>query len=101
MDIKQERQGTTLKLALTGRMDAVTAPQLNTLLEKELDGVTELILDFAELEYIASAGLRVLMVAQKRMKHAGAMKLIHVGDNVRDVFEMTGFSSFLTIEAAE
>ncbi|SFT48661.1 anti-sigma B factor antagonist [Selenomonas sp. GACV-9] len=101
MDIKQERQGTTLKLALSGRMDAVTAPQFNTLLEKELDGVTELILDLAGLEYIASAGLHSLLIAQKRMKHLGEMKLIHVGDNVRDIFEMTGFSSFLTIESAE
>ena len=98
MDIKQEKQGTTLILALSGRMDAVTAPQLNDLLEKELSGVTELILDFAGLEYIASAGLRVLLTAQKRMKNLGTMKIVHVGDNVQEIFEMTGFSNFLNIE---
>lgn len=98
MEIKKELNGSTLKLALEGRLDAVTAPDLDTVVQNELSGITELIFDFSELVYVASAGLRVLLLAQKRMKKQGSMKLIHVSDDVKDVLEMTGFVDFLTIE---
>ena len=87
-----------MKLGLVGRLDAVTAPELDKVVQNELNGITELTFDLAELVYVASAGLRVLLLAQKRMKKQGSMKLIHVSEDVKDVLEMTGFVDFLTIE---
>ncbi|SHK65664.1 anti-sigma B factor antagonist [Selenomonas ruminantium] len=98
MEIKKEQNGASLTLALTGRLDAVSAPDLDKVVQNELGGITELTFDFTELVYVASAGLRVLLLAQKRMKKQGMMKLIHVSPDVKDVLEMTGFIDFLTIE---
>ena len=84
--------------ALKGRLDTVTAPELEQTLKTSLNGVTELTLDLEGLEYISSAGLRVLLSAQKTMNRQGTMKLIHVGEIVAEVFEVTGFSDILTIE---
>ncbi|MCR5758103.1 MAG: STAS domain-containing protein [Selenomonas sp.] len=98
MEIKKEQNGTVLKLILSGRLDAVTAPDLDKVVQNDLTGVTDLTLDFQELVYVASAGLRVLLLAQKRMKKQGSMKLVHVSKEVKDVLEMTGFIDFLTIE---
>ncbi len=98
MEIKKEQNGSSLTLALTGRLDAVSAPDLDKVVQSDLEGITELTFDFAELVYVASAGLRVLLLAQKRMKKQGMMKLIHVNSDVKDVLEMTGFIDFLTIE---
>lgn len=98
MEIKKEQNGSVLKIALSGRLDAVTAPEFDKVVQNDLGGITELTLDFADLVYVASAGLRVLLVAQKRMKKQGSMKLIHVSKDVKDVLEMTGFIDFLTIE---
>ena len=98
MEIKTEKNGTSLTVALVGRLDAVTAPDLEKAMQKELEGVKDLVFDLAELVYIASAGLRVLLMMQKRMKKQGSMKLIHVNKVVKEVFEMTGFIDFLTIE---
>ena len=84
--------------ALEGRLDTVTAPELEQALQVSLDGITELTLDFAGLEYISSAGLRVLLSAQKIMTKQGQMKLIHVNETVMEIFEVTGFSDILTIE---
>ena len=98
MEIAKDRQGDKLTVALTGRLDAVTAPELDKELQKELDGVTDFVLDLKDLVYVASAGLRVLLVAQKRMKKQGNMKLINVAPDVKDVLEMTGFIDFLTVE---
>lgn len=98
MEIKKEQNGPVLKISLSGRLDAVTAPDLDKVVQNELAGVTELTLDFTELVYVASAGLRVLLLAQKRMKKQGFMKLTHVNKDVKDVLEMTGFIDFLTIE---
>lgn len=75
-----------------------TAPELDVFAEKELADTQELVLDFADLEYISSAGLRVLLKLQKVMNKKGSMKLIHVGDVVKEVFEITGFTDILTIE---
>ena len=98
MEIKKEQNGPVLKISLSGRLDAVTAPDLDKVVQNDLAGVTELTLDFTELVYVASAGLRVLLLAQKRMKKQGFMKLTHVNKDVKDVLEMTGFIDFLTIE---
>ncbi len=84
--------------ALEGRLDTVTAPELEQALQDSLDGITELTLDFAGLEYISSAGLRVLLSAQKIMTKQGQMKLIHVNETVMEIFEVTGFTDILTIE---
>ncbi|MBE6085021.1 MAG: STAS domain-containing protein [Selenomonas ruminantium] len=98
MEIKKEQNGPVLKISLSGRLDAVTAPDLDKVVQNELTGITELTLDFTDLVYVASAGLRVLLLAQKRMKKQGFMKLTHVNKDVKDVLEMTGFIDFLTIE---
>ena len=97
MTINKKQNGTTLEIALEGRLDTTTAPEL----EKELNGlggVNELTLDFKGLEYISSAGLRVLLSAHKIMSRKGGMKVIHVNEIVNEVFEVTGFSDILTIE---
>ena len=83
---------------LEGRLDTITAPQLEKELKATLDGVKELTLDFEKLDYISSAGLRVLLATQKTMAKQGAMKLTRVGEAVMDIFEVTGFSDILTIE---
>ena len=85
-------------IALEGRLDTVTAPDLEKELKDNLDGINELVLDFDKLEYISSAGLRVLLSAQKIMNKQGSMKLIHVNETIMEIFEVTGFSDILTIE---
>ena len=84
--------------ALEGRLDTVTAPELDNELKGALEGVSELTLDFAKLEYVSSAGLRVLLAAQKTMSKRGGMKLLNVGETIMEIFEVTGFSDILTIE---
>ena len=98
MDIKKTKNDTTLTLAIQGRIDTTTAPQLEAELRSDIDGVTELYLDFTGVEYISSAGLRVLLSAQKLMSRQGKMVLSHVNESVMEVFEITGFSDILTIE---
>ena len=85
-------------IVLSGRLDTVTAPQLEAELEKILSDSDALVLDMANLEYISSAGLRVILKAQKAMNTKGTMKLIHVGESITEVFDITGFSDFLNIE---
>ena len=85
-------------IVLSGRLDTVTAPQLEAELEKILSDSDALVLDMANLEYISSAGLRVILKAQKAMNTKGTMKLIHVGESIREVLDITGFSDFLNIE---
>ena len=98
MNIQQIRNGNELVLALEGRLDTVTAPELEAALKDALEGVEELIFDFEKLDYISSAGLRVLLVAQKTMSQQGGMKIRNVNEIIREVFDVTGFSDFLTIE---
>ena len=98
MTINKQRNGTALTLAPEGRLDTATAPELEKEVRTGLDGVTELTMDFAGLEYISSAGLRVLLAAQKAMSRQGTMKVIHVSEMVMEVLEVTGFSDILTIE---
>ena len=83
---------------LEGRLDTVTAPELEDDLLANIDGITELVLDFEKLDYISSAGLRVLLSAQKTMNKQGTMKIVHVKDVIMDIFEMTGFLDILTVE---
>ena len=97
LTIASERSGSALRLALTGRLDTVTAPELEAALSN-LDGVETLTLDCAHLEYISSAGLRVLFSAHKRMAAQGRMALTNVGDEIADVFALTGYSEFLNVE---
>lgn len=98
MTIDKTANGRELTLAIGGRLDANTAPQLEAELNDSLNGVERLTLDLKELAYISSAGLRVLLVAQKRMNLNGSMRVVHVGEAVRDVFDITGFADILTIE---
>ena len=95
--IKNQNDG-VLTIALEGRLDTTTAPELEQEIKSSLDGVTELIMDFAELTYISSAGLRVLLSAQKTMNRQGTMKLTHVNETIMEIFEVTGFSDILTVE---
>ena len=98
MEIKQETTGSKLTVALKGRLDTSTAPQLDTELNSALPGVTELVFDFSALDYISSAGLRVLLSAQKRMNKQGEMKILHANSSIMEIFEVTGFTDILTIE---
>ncbi len=82
---------------LEGRLDTVTAPELEKELKGSLEGVSELTLDFKQLEYISSAGLRVLLAAQKTMNKQGEMRLVNVNETIMEIFEVTGFSDILTI----
>ena len=94
--IAKESESLTMKLG--GRLDTTTAPELEKAFEENMDVSKDLILDMKELEYISSAGLRVLLAAQKKMNQAGKMKLTGVSDEVMEGFEITGFSDILTIE---
>jgi len=98
MTITKTAEGNKLTLALEGRLDTTTAPQLEAEINGSIGGVTELVMDFEKLEYISSAGLRVLLAAQKIMNKQGEMKLIHVCDDIKEVFEITGFADILTVE---
>ncbi len=99
MKIEMSKNDSTLTVTLEGRLDTTTSPELEKSLQENLNGVQEVIMDFAGIEYISSAGLRVLLSVQKRMNAAGgSMKLLHVNDSVMEVFDITGFADILTIE---
>lgn len=96
--MKRKMKEQKIRYFLTGRLDTTTASELDTFAEKELINTQELILDFTGLEYISSAGLRVILKMQKFMNVKGTMKLIHVSDIIQDVFDITGFADILSIE---
>ena len=98
MNITKKQNGNTLEIALEGRLDTMTAPELELELKKSLDGIESLTLDFSKLEYISSAGLRVLLSTHKAMSGKGGMKVTNVNEIVREVFDVTGFADILTIE---
>ena len=98
MTIEKCVNGTELAVVLSGRLDTTTAPQLEAELKASLDGVESLILDFAALEYLSSAGLRVLLAAQKTMNKQGSMVVKNVNETITEIFEVTGFCDILTIE---
>ncbi|MCI8780936.1 MAG: STAS domain-containing protein [Lachnospiraceae bacterium] len=98
MTIEKLENGKELTMLLTGRLDTTTAPQLEGELKNGLDGVESLVLDFKELEYLSSAGLRILLAAQKTMNKQGKMVIRNVNEVIQEVFEVTGFADILTIE---
>ena len=98
MNIEQTKNGSALTIAPEGYLDTATAPELRAVLDTALAGVTELTFDFEKLEYISSSGLRLLLFARKAMDRQGSMKVIHANETVMEIFEVTGFSDFLTIE---
>ena len=98
MTITKSGSGSTLTLALEGRLDTSTAPQLEAELNASLNGVKDLTLDMAHLAYLSSAGLRVVLAAQKRMNRQGHMTVTHVCDDIMEVFEITGFVDILDIK---
>lgn len=98
MTITKTKNESSLCLALEGRLDTVTAPQLEAELKENLAGVTELTLDMTALHYLSSAGLRVILTAQKRMNRQGKMTVRGVNETIMEVFEVTGFTEILTIE---
>lgn len=98
MTIETQRTDLELTILLSGRLDTTTAPELEAEFQKSLDGIQTLILDMKNLSYLSSAGLRVLLMAQKTMNKQGQMRVCHVNETIMDVFEVTGFSDILTIQ---
>ena len=98
MTIEKIAQGNKLTIALGGRLDTTTAPKLETELKQNISGAEELVLDFSGLEYLSSAGLRVLLAAQKVMNRQGSMVIKNVNETILEIFEVTGFVDILTIQ---
>ncbi len=98
MTINKRADGNSLTVAVEGRLDTTTAPELEKELNASLEGVTELVFDFVSLSYISSAGLRVLLSTQKRMNKQGSMKIINANSDIKDIFDVTGFMDILTVE---
>lgn len=98
MTIEKKINASELTVTLTGRMDTATAPQLENELKENLPGIEHLVLDFAGLEYLSSAGLRVLLGAQKQMNKQGDMVVRNVNEAISEIFDITGFADILTIE---
>lgn len=98
MQIRKIKNENELTLAVVGRLDTTTAPQLEAELKQSIGGVEKLVLDFGALEYLSSAGLRVLLSAQKVMNRQGKMAIRNVNETINEIFEITGFSDILTVE---
>lgn len=99
MEVKFNKQDSSLTVAISGNIDTVTAPELDTKLQENLSGIKNLILDFAAVDYISSAGLRVILMTNQMMEDVeGEMTIKNVNEDVRDVFEMTGFDSLLNLD---
>ena len=101
MNIKRKKDSSKLFVTVNGRIDTVTAPEFEAGVKPYLDGVTDLTIDFKEVNYVSSAGLRVLLSLQKKMMCQGEMMLVNVSEAVNDVFEVTGFDEILTYEMGE
>ena len=99
MEVKFNKQDSTLTVVISGNIDTVTAPELDAQLQENIPGIKDLVLDFAAVDYISSAGLRVILMANQQMEDVdGNMTVKNVNEDVRDVFEMTGFDSLLNLE---
>ncbi len=98
LNIEKNTEGNSMEVKLSGRLDTTTAPQLEEVVKADLSGKDTLIFDLADLEYISSAGLRVLLSAQKIMNNQGSMTVKNVSEEVNEIFEVTGFADILTIE---
>ena len=98
MTIEKTIEGKTITIALSGRLDTTTAPQLEKEVDEVIPGADDLIFDFKNLEYISSAGLRVILKSQKAMNQKGSMKIKNVNEDIMEVLDITGFLDILTIE---
>lgn len=98
LEISTKKEDSKATVSLTGRLDTVTAPELEKELEALYPEISELVLDMEKSDYVSSAGLRVILKAQKAMSPKGSMVLTHVDDNIMEIFEITGFVDFLTIQ---
>lgn len=98
LNIKKSKENTTVVLSLGGRLDTTTAPELEKAVVNSYEGITDLIIDMKDLDYVSSAGLRVLLAAQKTMNKQGNMTIKNVNETVMEIFEITGFLDILTIE---
>ena len=98
LNVEKKLENGTLTVAIEGRLDTITSPDLEAQINESIEGVKELVLDFAKVEYISSSGLRVLLAEQKTMNKQGTMKVINVNDTIMEIFEVTGFTDILTIE---
>ncbi len=98
MIIEKQVTDSAMTIKVIGRLDSVTSPQLEEVTSKELEGITDLTFDFSELEYISSAGLRVILISQKTMNKQGKMRVTGINQEVRDIFEVTGFVDIIDVE---
>lgn len=98
MNIKEKREGKTLNVEIIGRVDSVTAPKLSEYLKESIKDVEDLRIDFSGVDYVSSAGLRVLIFAQKTMSVQGSLTLTGVNDDIKDTLELTGLLDILTIK---
>ncbi len=98
MTVTKTKKGTELVIAIEGRVDTTTSPQLDSEIKDSIAGITKLVFDFAKVEYISSAGLRVLLTAQKTMNKQGEMCVTNCGEDIMEIFEVTGFTDILTIK---
>ena len=98
LDIRKNQEGSKLEFVLDGRLDTITAPQLEEEVKASIESINELVFDFGGLAYVSSAGLRVLLSAQKTMNEKGTMVVRNVSDEIQEIFDVTGFSDILTIE---
>ena len=99
MEVKFNKQDSTLTAVISGNIDTITAPELDSQLQENISGIKDLVLDFAAVDYISSAGLRVILMANQQMEDVdGNMTVTNVNEDVRDVFEMTGFDSLLNLD---
>ena len=97
-DTSFEKQGSTLIVKPTGRLDLVSSPALEKGLKEHMDGVQEIVMDFTDLEYLSSGGLRVLLSAEQEMeKNGGKMTVIHANENILEVFELVGFTEVISV----
>ncbi len=98
MKIEKQQENEKMTVKVSGRLDTTTSPELEQELINSIDGIKELILDFGDLDYISSAGLRVVLAVQKIMNTQGAMKVVNVSETIMEIFDITGFTEILTIE---
>ena len=98
MQILQKKEGDALTLSISGRIDTITAPELEKCIDSSIDGIKKLIIDLKDMSYTSSAGLRVILKAQKIMSKQGELKIVNVSSDIMDIFDITGFSDILNIE---
>ena len=98
MKLEKALTNNELTIAVSGRLDTMTAPELDQEIKLNTDSISSLVLDFANLEYVSSAGLRVLLSAQKKMSTKGSMVICNVNETIKEIFDVTGFSEILTIK---